>query len=46
MVYRKGFISAEQVEKLAHAQPNSYGQYLLEMLEPDRPDGGPAQTNC
>ena len=34
IAYRKGFINAEQVEKLA--QPlakNGYGQYLLRMLK-------------
>lgn len=33
---RKGFIAAEQVEKLARLQPNSYGQYLLDLLAADR----------
>jgi glucose-1-phosphate thymidylyltransferase len=34
IAYRKGFISAEQLEKLA--QPlakNGYGQYLLQLLK-------------
>ena len=32
IAYRKGFIAAEQVKVLARGLPNSYGQYLLEML--------------
>jgi glucose-1-phosphate thymidylyltransferase len=34
IVYKKGYIDADQVEKLA--QPllqNGYGQYLIDMLE-------------
>jgi glucose-1-phosphate thymidylyltransferase len=33
VAYNKGFITAEQLEKLARAVPNDYGQYLLEVLE-------------
>jgi glucose-1-phosphate thymidylyltransferase len=33
VAYNKGFITAEQLEKLARAAPNDYGQYLLEVLE-------------
>ena len=33
---RKGFISPEQVEKLAQQQPNSYGHYLLDLLAAER----------
>jgi glucose-1-phosphate thymidylyltransferase len=33
IAYRKGFIAAEQVKTLARGLPNSYGQYLLEMLD-------------
>jgi glucose-1-phosphate thymidylyltransferase len=33
VAYNKGFITAEQLEKLAQAVPNDYGQYLLEVLE-------------
>ncbi len=29
---RKGFISREQFERLAHEQPNRYGQYMLDLL--------------
>ena len=32
IAYYKGFITAEQVEKLAKAQNNSYGQYLLDVV--------------
>lgn len=34
IAYRKGFISAEQIKKLAEPlQKNAYGQYLLKMVE-------------
>jgi glucose-1-phosphate thymidylyltransferase len=33
VAYRKGFITAGQLEKLARAVPNEYGQYLLELLD-------------
>jgi glucose-1-phosphate thymidylyltransferase len=33
VAYRKGFITARQLEKLARAVPNEYGQYLLELLD-------------
>ncbi|NLY02585.1 MAG: glucose-1-phosphate thymidylyltransferase RfbA [Rhodopirellula sp.] len=33
----KGFITMEQFESLAHAQNNSYGQYMLDLLK--RPGG-------
>lgn len=33
VAYHKGFIDAEQLEKLARAVPNDYGQYLLQVLE-------------
>ncbi|HEV3138823.1 MAG TPA: glucose-1-phosphate thymidylyltransferase RfbA [Pirellulales bacterium] len=33
VAYHKGFITAEQLEKLARAAPNDYGRYLLEVLE-------------
>jgi len=29
---RKGFITPEQFERLAHSQKNSYGEYMLELL--------------
>ena len=32
VAYRKGFIAAEQVETLAGQYPNSYGQYLRDIL--------------
>ncbi|HTU93552.1 MAG TPA: glucose-1-phosphate thymidylyltransferase RfbA [Gemmataceae bacterium] len=32
VAYRKGFITAEQVETLAGQYPNSYGQYLREII--------------
>lgn len=32
VAYRKGFIDAAQLEKLAHRYNNSYGQYLLDLL--------------
>jgi glucose-1-phosphate thymidylyltransferase len=35
---RKGFIATEQFERLARAQNNSYGQYMLDLLA--RPDAG------
>lgn len=37
VAWRKGFITAEQLRALAERQKNSYGQYLLEVLE--GPDG-------
>ncbi len=33
VAYHKGFITAGQLETLAHSLPNAYGQYLLELLE-------------
>lgn len=33
VAYHKGFITAEQLEALARAAPNDYGQYLLQVLE-------------
>ena len=33
VAYHKGFITAEQLEKLARAVPNDYGRYLLQVLE-------------
>ena len=33
VAYHKGFITAEQLEKLARRRPNDYGQYLLQVLE-------------
>jgi glucose-1-phosphate thymidylyltransferase len=36
VAYNKGFITAEQLEKLAHEVPNDYGQYLLQLLEQPR----------
>ncbi len=33
IAYCKGYISAEQLETLAHAYPNSYGDYLIGVLE-------------
>lgn len=33
VAYRKGFITAEQLEKLARRYNNSYGQYLLDLLK-------------
>jgi glucose-1-phosphate thymidylyltransferase len=36
IAFRKGFISAEQIEKLAHPLiKNEYGQYLLSLLKVD-----------
>ncbi len=32
VAYNKGFITAEQLEKLARALPNDYGQYLLQLI--------------
>jgi glucose-1-phosphate thymidylyltransferase len=32
IAYRKGFITAEQLERLGRSQHNSYGQYLLDLL--------------
>jgi glucose-1-phosphate thymidylyltransferase len=40
VAYRKGFITAEQLEKLAREVPNDYGQYLLELLR-QPPEGAP-----
>ncbi|MGD9722340.1 MAG: glucose-1-phosphate thymidylyltransferase RfbA [Pirellulales bacterium] len=43
VAYHKGFITAEELEKLAHEVPNDYGQYLRQLLEqppaspPNRP---------
>jgi len=36
VAYRKGFIDAAQVERLAAAYNNSYGEYLREMLRMER----------
>lgn len=36
VAYRKGFIDADQVERLAAAYKNSYGEYLREMLRMER----------
>ena len=33
VAYHKGYITAEQLEKLAHAVPNDYGRYLLKVLD-------------
>ena len=33
VAYHKGFITARQVEALAHSLPNAYGQYLLDLLK-------------
>jgi glucose-1-phosphate thymidylyltransferase len=33
---RKGFINAEQFERLARSQKNSYGEYLLDLLKAPR----------
>jgi glucose-1-phosphate thymidylyltransferase len=33
VAYHKGFITAGQLEALAHSLPNAYGQYLLELLK-------------
>jgi glucose-1-phosphate thymidylyltransferase len=33
VAYHKGFITPEQLERLARAVPNEYGQYLLQVLE-------------
>jgi glucose-1-phosphate thymidylyltransferase len=33
VAYNKGFITAEQLEQMARAVPNDYGQYLLEILD-------------
>ena len=33
VAYHKGFITASQVEALAHSLPNAYGQYLLDLLK-------------
>lgn len=37
VAYRKGFIDAAQLERLARRYNNSYGQYLLELLKFPRP---------
>ena len=39
VAYHKGFITAGQLEKLAHQVPNDYGQYLLQILK--EPPGNP-----
>jgi glucose-1-phosphate thymidylyltransferase len=39
VAYNKGFITAGQLEKLAHEVPNDYGRYLLQLLE--HPPAGP-----
>ncbi len=33
VAYHKGFITAGQLETLAHSLPNAYGQYLLDLLK-------------
>jgi glucose-1-phosphate thymidylyltransferase len=33
VAYHKGFITADQLEALAHSLPNAYGQYLLDLLK-------------
>jgi len=33
VAYNKGFITAEQLARLAHELPNDYGQYLLQLLQ-------------
>jgi len=33
VAYNKGFITADQLEALAHSLPNAYGQYLLDLLK-------------
>jgi glucose-1-phosphate thymidylyltransferase len=33
VAYHKGFITAAQLETLAHSLPNAYGQYLLDLLK-------------
>jgi hypothetical protein len=33
VAYCKGFISASQLQAIAHTLPNAYGQYLLELLK-------------
>ena len=33
VAYHKGFITAPQLEAIAHSLPNTYGQYLLELLK-------------
>jgi glucose-1-phosphate thymidylyltransferase len=33
VAYHKGFITAGQLEILAHSLPNAYGQYLLDLLK-------------
>ncbi len=32
VAYKKGFITAEELGRLAHELPNEYGQYLLELI--------------
>jgi glucose-1-phosphate thymidylyltransferase len=32
VAYKKGFITAEELARLAHALPNEYGRYLLELI--------------
>jgi glucose-1-phosphate thymidylyltransferase len=41
VAYRMGFITAEQVERLADKLPNDYGRYLKEMLREASPPGPP-----
>jgi glucose-1-phosphate thymidylyltransferase len=41
VAYHMGFITAEQLQKLAAAVPNEYGHYLRQLLE-HPPQGGPA----
>ncbi len=43
VAYNKGFITAEQLEKLASTISNEYGQYLLDLLE--RPPQVPSERN-
>ncbi len=37
VAYHKGFITAEQLARLAQAVPNDYGRYLLQLLEAPPP---------
>jgi glucose-1-phosphate thymidylyltransferase len=35
IAYRMGYISADEVRRLAKAMTGSYGQYLLDVIEQD-----------
>jgi glucose-1-phosphate thymidylyltransferase len=35
--YNKGFITSDQLAKLAHGLPNEYGRYLLALLDGPSP---------